>query len=66
MALMSDDQMTGPSAHALAAYAHEVAASEASKNGDNATAQVHAILALAAAVSRLAAAQETSAHEAAR
>jgi hypothetical protein len=64
---MSDDQKTSPgAAHELAAYAHELAANDASMNGDNATAQVHAILALASAVSRLAAAQETTASEAVR
>jgi hypothetical protein len=63
---MSDDQMTGPGAHALAAYAHEVAAIDASKNGDNAAAQVHAILALASAVNRLAALQEATASQAVR
>jgi hypothetical protein len=58
--------MTGPGAHALAAYAHEVAASDASLSGDNATAQVHAILALASAVSRLAAVQEATSNQAVR
>ena len=54
---MSDDHMIGPGAH-------ENAAHSASMNGDNETAIVYAVLALASAVNRLAAAQEVIANEA--
>jgi hypothetical protein len=63
---MSDDHKIEPGGHALAAYTQELAANDASRSGDNATAQVHAILALAAAVNRLAAAHETIANQAVR
>ena len=52
---MDDNHMIGPGAH-------EQAAHSASMDGDNATATVYAILALAAAVNRLADAQEAIAY----
>ena len=54
---MSDDHMIGPGAH-------EQAAHSSSMEGDNETAMVYAVLALASAVNRLAAAQEVIANEA--
>jgi hypothetical protein len=56
---MSDDHMIGPGAH-------EQAAHSSSMEGDNETAMVYAVLALASAVNRLAAAQEAIANEAVR
>jgi hypothetical protein len=63
---MSGDQMTGPDAHAVAAYAHGIAANDALLRGDNAAAQVHAILALASAVDRIASIQEATVNKAVR
>jgi hypothetical protein len=56
---MSDDHMIGPGAH-------EKAAHSSSMEGDNETAMVYAVLALASAVNRLAAAQEVVANETVR
>ena len=50
---MGDDDMIGPGVH-------ENAAHNSSVNGDNETAMVYAVLALASAVNRLAVAQETA------
>jgi hypothetical protein len=56
MPTMSDDHMIGPGAH-------EQAAHSSSMEGDNETAMVYAVLALASAVNRLAAAQEVIANK---
>lgn len=56
---MSEDDMIGPGVH-------ENAAHSASMNGDNETAMVYAVLALASTVNRLAAAQEVIANETVR
>lgn len=53
---MDDNHTIGPGAHENTAHAKAM-------DGDTATAQVYAILALASAVNRLAAAQEAIANE---